>query len=353
MKKKGKGKRKKGRGEARGTFSFCLFPFALNRAGLAPLELVLSLPILLFVMGLMIVFGTAGAWKVRTLAASREAAWRTFWPRTGNDDPHPRGWPRSAELRAGPTDPSLFPADPFAGFDVVRGPAVVDQDSGASLPVRTETLDMTEGLQDGFARIERDFPLMQKMPPHQSTFSRSHNVLDGTRWQYRTMHIPSNITRRILFMYPMRLDVIVPELAEQFTTRALSVFLNPRKPDLAPLEGGDPEVLTLTGKRSPDFQPKIPLGNEDSTIPALLARKLLPRICEANPQVVYNGRVMPLIRRIRRVPVEMADYYIGVYRSVIQRLQQTSPPPAGATQLIQELQQKINQLNQFKATLPP
>ena len=63
------------------------------RSGMAPLELVLYLPIMLFVMALMMIMGTAGAWKrSRTMKG---------WKR--------RGWKRrssAATTKAGPVGPN-------------------------------------------------------------------------------------------------------------------------------------------------------------------------------------------------------------------------------------------------------
>ena len=50
-----------------------------GRRGLAPLELVLALPILLFVMALIVCYGTISAWKVREHSVARLAAWETGW----------------------------------------------------------------------------------------------------------------------------------------------------------------------------------------------------------------------------------------------------------------------------------
>ena len=69
-----------------------------TRSGLAPLELTLSLPIMLFVMGLMIIVGTTASWKIRTVTNSRQAVWRTIDPRDGEEDPHSRGWPSAARM---------------------------------------------------------------------------------------------------------------------------------------------------------------------------------------------------------------------------------------------------------------
>ena len=46
-----------------------------NRRGLSMLELALSLPILLFVMALIVNYGTLAAWKVRDLSVARLAVW--------------------------------------------------------------------------------------------------------------------------------------------------------------------------------------------------------------------------------------------------------------------------------------
>ncbi|MBI2480878.1 MAG: pilus assembly protein [Planctomycetia bacterium] len=52
-----------------------------RRRGLAPLEFVLWLPVLLFVMALMVNYGTIATWRVRSEIVSQHAAWRTRWPR--------------------------------------------------------------------------------------------------------------------------------------------------------------------------------------------------------------------------------------------------------------------------------
>ena len=70
------------------------------RRGLAPLEFVLSLPLLVMMMALMIDFGVAGAWKIRTQTNARYAGWRTLTSRTGEFNATPPYWPASAPLAA-------------------------------------------------------------------------------------------------------------------------------------------------------------------------------------------------------------------------------------------------------------
>jgi len=61
-----------------------------RRRGLSTLEMVLCLPPLLFIMALMINFGTASCWKVRSLTVSRDALWSSRWPRSTKSNPRPK-----------------------------------------------------------------------------------------------------------------------------------------------------------------------------------------------------------------------------------------------------------------------
>ncbi|MCA9071579.1 MAG: hypothetical protein KDA84_21785, partial [Planctomycetaceae bacterium] len=134
---------------------------ATHRAGLAPLELVLVLPILLFVMALMINLGTGGAWKIRTQINARHSAWRALEHRTGQGDPHPGNWPDDARLQSNGTSLSPVPFDPYVGHVVARGPVIVDPVTGEFLPVRSGYLDMQPRLVEGEAAIARPYPLLQ------------------------------------------------------------------------------------------------------------------------------------------------------------------------------------------------
>ena len=88
----------------------------LARRGLAPLELVLSLPIMLLIMALMVNFGTLACWKVRGLSMARLAVWGSRWPRSGDSTPRPAYWPAPGTVgTAGPVNvPQLD--------DAARGP---------------------------------------------------------------------------------------------------------------------------------------------------------------------------------------------------------------------------------------
>lgn len=332
-----------------------------NRRGLAPVELVLYLPIMLFVMGLMMIFGASGGWKVRTMANSRQAAWRAFEHRTGNEDAHPEGWPASAIIERRDASPPVVEDDPFADHQVVRGPTL--SAGGASLPVKEDTLEMRDGLMAGFAEIERPWPLLKKMKPGKINFPRELQVLDGSRWQYTSMGMGWNLARRVLFTYEF--DVTAApggqQALQRYVDAALAIIQNPNRDKLIPLEGNDPEPLQCDGTRSPDFQPKIRIGSEPATIVALLdqgQRTLLPTYCQFDPDRIRRDKIFDesrpnrpdrLIPQIRRVPASMKSWYLNYYKGVKSNLEAIPPPrPPGVQQKIADLERKISQLETFQ-----
>ena len=330
-----------------------------RRSGLATLELVLYLPIMLLLMALMINMGTAGAWKIRTLTNSRQAVWRAMEFRTGADDFNPRNWPVPAEMQVRTAQSPLISEDPFTSFPIVRGPTLTAGNAGEWLPVRDESLDMTLGTLDGFAHIERLPPLLRADPSYGSHFSRDHHVLDGSRWQYRSMGLGSNTRRRVLHLYPADLRSRMPELTQTFETAAQDILDNPHQLELTPLEGHDPEVLALIGEDSPDFRARLLYGRDFRPVllPESFRYNRVLQLATADLLLIRNEYVEPRVidriegeprLRIDSLPRRMTEYYIGVYQQAIQGLQDLDPVPEAQ---IAELQQKIEQLTQFHGTI--
>lgn len=321
------------------------------RAGLAPLELVLNLPILLFVMALMIILGTAGGWKARTQMISRHAAWRSSWPRTGDNDAAPPNWPRSASMGFGNHNPNVFQSDPWADHPVVRGPVIAAPSTGDALPVNADLLEMPEGMQEGRAHIRRDFPIFKRLPPHEYEYSRDNVLLSGTLWQFRGQGIGSNISRRIPHIYQVDLQAMIAAEAERYFTVALEMLENYRREEMRTLTGGDLEIRQLLGESSPDFRPRLSIGTERGTIPALQGRTLRPRYCSDDLEQIQTDQVDRLVNRVGNVPRSMSDYYIGAYRRKIQELEDQDPIPPQDQALIDELEGKVRQLERFRASL--
>lgn len=341
--------------------------------------MVLSLPILLFVMGLMLLIGMAGGWKLRTQINSRQAAFRSLEPRTGTYSGLPQGVPQTTQMTY--TDPNrqFLQSDPYAEFQVIRGPVLSGGGNGGgnggqSIPVNTQLFDMMLGYRQGHTRIRRNFPLLGNLPPRQFDFTRETVVLDGTLWQYPTQQIPSNTERRIPFLYNFQLESLVPQLTSDFQSAAIGILQNPRRtPDLTPLEGGDPELLAMVPETSPDWARRYSINvnfrqtYDRRRYPATLERDpphvVSGRVPEPgvtrsgnlfDPQVVRLERVEPYKRSIGHssppsIPRAMSQHYIRRYREQIARLRAMMPPPQDQ---IDDLQEKIDQINKFLGSLP-
>ena len=324
-----------------------------RRAGLAPLEYVLNLPIMLFLMALMMVMGTAGAWKVRTQANSRQAAFRSLTPRTGANDRNPRNWPRSATMGYGGGTAPGISTDPYLSHTVVRGP-ILATDDGAFLPVRDRTLDITQGVRHGQAEIRRPYPIFSKLPPGEFHFRRANPIFDGTRWQFFSMGIASNITRRILFLYPMDLEARIGQAVQDYGNAALAIYEDPDD-ELLPLFGADPEVRELVGERSPDFRPNVGLGSQRARTSPLRGRRLRPSVCENDPAEVRREQVEQLLQRIggsrqrrrQSLPERVANYYIGVYQARLSEMRDPEAQPRPSPITEGELESRIKEMQKF------
>lgn len=286
---------------------------AENRAGLAPLELTLSLPIMLFVMGLMIIVGTTASWKVRTVTNARQAVWRTIDPRDGEDDPHSRGWPTSArmEIESGSTP---IDNDPYDEYEVVRGQPL-RAPTGEQLQVRESLFDMQAGLTNGVTELTRPFPVMGNMPPRQIHLLREHPLLAGD-WQFREMGLTSNAQRRILFLYPADYGRSLSSFVQRYHEAALAIVQNPLNPILETLDNDD-ELRNPVPSGGLTYRPPYGIGRApDYHMPERSPRGLLihpDRVCSANPSELTQNVINPLVREIERVPNRLTRDFLRMY----------------------------------------
>ena len=355
-----KGTRDAGRGTREGINSQALAPHPSpltphpSRKGLAPLEMVLALPILLFVMALIINYGTVASWKVRGLSAARHAVWSSRWPRSPSASPRPEYWPPAAEMGAeGAGDvPQLD--DPRVDLPVARGPLP------NGFVVHERLLDPTRGLRRGDSHLQRELPLLARMGAYD--LNARHGFLDD-KWQYQRTDwseegacLPENAWRRIPVIY--RLPQVSPSLVIAYTTAAYAILEAPFRQALGPLETWrDAEFIEYAlrfGCRVPrrDFHPR------------------LQRFCSLDDELA-DGRVEDLIDRIQGkghraepdwvpgVAWELTQGYIELYRRVIRELEariNAVPPPSPAEiaamlAKITELDNKIAILEEFRTRL--
>ena len=213
--------------------------------GLAPLEMVLALPLLLFIMALMVNFGTVASWKVRGLSTARHAVWSSRWPRTSGATPRPGYWPPSAEMRAVEAGNVVELDDPRVDLPVARGP----------LPngflVHEDLLDPTRGLRRGESHLVRRFPMLAKLGEYD--LEPKTRILDD-KWQYQRTkwpeegeYLPENVWRRIPVIY--RLPHVSSTLVNNYAGAVEAIRNAPFREDLRPLElWKDEEFITYSAR---------------------------------------------------------------------------------------------------------
>lgn len=281
-----------------------------RRHGLAPLELVVALPILLFVCALMVNFGTLAAWRVRGEIVARDAVWRARWPRTGERESPSATWPAGA--RSGIVGgPQLGELDhPDLQHAVTRGPLP----NGFAVK---DTLDPLRGYQEGNAAIVRRYPMLPRLGPYRSG-DIEHPLLD-LKWPCSEMGIP-NVFRRSLRLYD--LPTTDQRLPRALTDASQSMFDIPSYPGLFVLDK-DSDILKFRGSYV-DFHPWI-------RHPYPHGRVVVPERCELDTEVVRTAEVERLIdtldeqgraqlHLISRLPRNLTNFFLSMYQSQVDSL---------------------------------
>jgi len=277
-----------------------------SRRGLSPLELTLSLPILLFIMALMINYGTVASWDVRGLVMARHAMWQSRALRSASlvSQPRPAYWPTTASINYGGAGnvPSLD--DARVNLPTVRGPTLtIPRASGLSaviVVVNSELLDPTRGLHTGAAELERKFPLLASLGMYHLA---SHQHLLDNKWGFRGM----NLTHDYNYRSVLRLDALyrLPKAdsiySQRYVQAITALWTSPCWAALRVLDH-DPELLAVARRGIPiptDFHPGF-----QSPGPTL-------------DKDLVAERVKNLIEHIAEVPDRMErvfhDLYAGVY----------------------------------------
>lgn len=291
---------------------------ASNRRGLAPLEMVMVLPLLMMIMSMIIVFGYMISWKLRTETVARDAIWRDRSDRFANEFATPIEW----NERLDPTDPSIWTSrgNNIAEFEneletnhpIIAGPI-------PQVAVREQVLEFGRGVRIGVADLDEQTPIFSTLSPVQ--FRVNHAILDNQFRYWQLGH--GNFQRRIPVIYEVELDFIRGSAAMQ---SAVAAIVNaPFQLQLVALDR-DPEFLAWRGS-APDFHPRV------------------GRFCETDRQIVRDNQVASVIRRISQLPQRMARASIRLYREQID----TQPDLPEAAR--QELQRRIDALEAWLETI--
>lgn len=344
-----------------------------HRSGLAMLELVLYLPIMLFVMALMVNFGNMAAWKVRSQTNTRYAGWRTLRDRSGQSDPAPANWPTPATLGAsGGADltdaDALWNGSAILTTPVTRGPAITANAAGggSATVVVPGRFEMHDDVHAGDSHVSRHLPMLPGILPGNGRYGYTqHQQILDHRWEYRHLAIPRNPydrpndpgdsgngARRAKRWY--RLDPpFFGQLSgalQRLAQADARLKANPTKLGLDPLDR-DPEFYFYRLRRLLGFSG----GNIPSPIPED-ARVSVPdfhprarRVCDVDKGRMQRAVVDPLVRQIERLPGTMGRAFESLYRSEISRLQAMMPPPQAE---IDALKEKLKQVQAFLGSLP-
>lgn len=316
-----------------------------RRRGLAPVEFVLWAPVLLMVMALMVNYGAAAAWRLRGEIVSRDAIWRTRWPRPAGDEaaPAPPVWPIGATQTVN-GGPALASVDlPPLQQPVARGP----------LPggfVVRPILDPTRGAEAGQATVSRRYPLLPRLGSFDS--GRIVNPLLDRPWTCADMGIP-NSYRRTLVLY--QLPKADPSLSAAYAAAAQDMLGIPHFSALSAFVR-DADWLRYQpwhGQAVRDFHPRIN-----------------PSVCDLDRMRVYRNEVQRLVDvrqgpgrwrlgEISRLPRTLTSAFLGMYQATKAGMEaelnaMPPPPPARVNFLQNELQyvdQQIDLLQQFQGRI--
>ena len=306
------------------------------RRGLAPLELVLAIPILMFVLALSVIFGAVTCWKIRGEVVARDAIFSSRWP--GNGGIAGKEWRVPLATRGVRGGPALTELDhPVFQNELIRGPLP------NGIRVDDEMLDPTNHARIGVSHLRRDPPALGKIGPYQVDVEQP--LLDG-KWQFWQLGYGGNTSRRLRRLYDL-LNVPGAQgqkaIYQQSAQQTQAIYM---RPALFVLDRDD-EFIAWYGWPAPDFHPR------------------LPRFCSLDVQDVqqrYVERHIPRIDSIPRpsnprydppgVPRRMTQSFLSMYRQQL-RILENSPPPLSSAQQAQiaVLKQKIQILEDFLATL--
>lgn len=311
-------------------------------AGLAPLEFVLWLPVLLFTMALMVNYGTMAAWRLRGEAAAHDAGWRTRWPRNGGGEPDPAASiavvTRTENVRQMPQMAMLDM--PALQLPVARGP----------LPngfVVNDHLDPSQGAVAGNASVRRNYPLLSKAGAFDS--GPIDDPLLHNAWTNGEMGI-SNWYRRIKVLYQLpQTDPALPQAFQAAVMDAVSI------PHLASWSVMDQDADWLEYRGwAPNYYPRI---RHRCTLDRDEMRK---REVERLVDVWQPNQGEWRLGSISRLPSTMTNSFLGMFRSTLSQFQaelnSVPPPPPDRIAYLQMhipiLEAKISQLEQFQNRIP-
>ncbi len=302
----------------------------IARPGLAPVELVLAIPMVLLVTSLSVAFGNMACWKLRGEVVARDAAWSHRWPHNGQHDgqhdPHPAGWPPQAAFHEHHVGPPLQESDfPVFHEPVIHGPL------SSGVTVNASLFDPTREVIVGESHQRHHLRFLPRLAP--VDLRSEVSILDG-KWQFRQLGLQHNTDRRLPLIY--RFPQPDSTLAAKYQQSIQGILSAPFRQDLALLDR-DAELFAWYGE-SRDFHPRLArfVSLDRDEVRQDAVQKLIERIDGQPPPGDSHRRAHP------GVPETMARAFLHMYREQLEALQAAVLP--AAPERIAELQQNIKQL---------
>lgn len=311
-----------------------------GRAGLASLELTLSIPFLMLMTALMINIGFVGAWKVRAQGSARYATWRSLAVRTGQWNPPPDNWPAGSPLSSEsgadlPQVDAIWNQPPDLTVQCIRGPLLTAPSTQEVMIVQGR-LEMDGSVHRGRAQVSKPVPLFRGSMPGglgRLSFNLSQDLLDH-RWQFFSLGIPDNMYPRARVWYDMehldfanlsgqasgkydQLEQLWQQLVNSSDRRHLKTL------------DQDEEFIRYYG-RAPDFYPR------------------LPRECAGDVVTVRITTVEPLIQQIEALPCTMSTSFMRLYDKWRCELELCMFPDI----FVEPLRERYDDLNDLRGLLP-
>jgi len=162
-----------------------------SRAGLAPVELVLVLPLLMMVAALMMFVANATVWKLRSQGAAREAAFQQIHPRAGEQTSPPPEWRRPDVSTSVQPGPPVWANDPFPEHTLFRGP------KWEGIPTNASLFEGSPGMLIGHSQSDIRSGIWTQMGVHYR-FQRDVAMFGSQQWQYDAMGLKGHSSRRSL-----------------------------------------------------------------------------------------------------------------------------------------------------------
>lgn len=326
------------------------------RSGLAPLEMVLVLPLLMLFMGVIIVFGFAVTWKIRSEYVARDATWKVQHPRSHNLHPTSPEWPEDDPNANGYLNASNSAGDPIESFydddalqaALIRGPI-------QTMRVNSELLNFSRDVDEGVAVIQRNSTILPNFG--RINYRTSHSILDD-RFQYSTMSWRKrpdhtrrigNASRRIPIIYEIPLEFVY----DNGTIASIGASIDSLRQATLMAIDEDMEFYDWYKRlyRSPSgVDPLLPYVPPHPGAYSVI-RDFHPRISTNNyrldPEYVRRTIVEPFLSRIPRVPLTMARQTKSLYQRVLRYNERGLCQPPLTMQEQDQLQQGIEQLDEY------